>query len=567
MAPELRMKWQKIVLTGLVLVVCASSTSAQKRGAQRLKEDVDLPADFSLDFKLGAAERLALQNESSTLHAAELGQIGEEVFRTLIQNSAITTLSLPYQWSLSFASTEAINATSRADGEIRVNAGLAKLMGPDRGLWAAVLSHEIAHVARRHAAKKYLYKLYTQQLIAFYEQQARAGNKSAPWVLLGLRVAVPIAERKLSRSLEHDADIQGMKLMAVAGYHPDGVFALHHRVRLRTGDESKFAAFFQDHPRWETRDQRSEQAYAGAVQEFNRLWPNPSTSPGGEPALVAFAGRPLVKENKTEGTVDLHLPLYCRNAVEPLSLLVHLSKSQHELQTENPNYRNSSGNFEYRQEIRCLDRDDAAPLDVRLPANLVAEKDRKAKVRVEVVGPRGDILESFRVVDAHFPKNSGGVSAIITASNAEAPIRLKKRVEIEEHTLTKSPILETASPEVPEGESTALVEEKPLQQIPPSPGTLSRTNPLGILGSNETSGVKITDFTPNSAAAKAGLVVGDIILATDGKVVANEEALYSEMSQRKPGSKVVVTFMHIAWAMNATLTVPSPGDSWLYRIY
>jgi hypothetical protein len=133
-----------------------------------------------------------------------------------------------------------------------------------------------------------------------------------------------------------------MRLMAIAGYHPDCVFALHHLLRIQTGEQSKFAAFFQDHPRWETRDQRSEQAYSEALQQFNTLWPNPLFSPGGEPVLVAFAGHPQAKENKTEGTVDLHLPLYCRNARDPLSLVIHLNKDKHELQTDNPAYRNTS---------------------------------------------------------------------------------------------------------------------------------------------------------------------------------------------------------------------------------
>ena len=37
-------------------------------------------------------------------------------------------------------------------------------------------------------------------------------------MLVGLRVAGGIAEKKLSRDLEHDADAQGMLLMARAGY-------------------------------------------------------------------------------------------------------------------------------------------------------------------------------------------------------------------------------------------------------------------------------------------------------------------------------------------------------------
>jgi predicted Zn-dependent protease len=70
------------------------------------------------------------------------------------------------------------------------------------------------------------------------------GDKSAGWTVLALRVSGAIAEKKLSRDLEHDADSQGMLLMARAGYHPDNVFAMHHLLRLATGEQSKISTFF-----------------------------------------------------------------------------------------------------------------------------------------------------------------------------------------------------------------------------------------------------------------------------------------------------------------------------------
>ena len=67
------------------------------------------------------------------------------------------------------------------------------------------------------------------------------------------------------------------------------------------------------------------------------------------------------------------------------------------------------------------------------------------------------------------------------------------------------------------------------------------------------------------AAANAGLVADDVLMAADGKALKNQQSLY-EIAARKPGSKVIVTFMHIAWVMNATLTVPDPADDVRYAI-
>jgi S1-C subfamily serine protease len=68
-------------------------------------------------------------------------------------------------------------------------------------------------------------------------------------------------------------------------------------------------------------------------------------------------------------------------------------------------------------------------------------------------------------------------------------------------------------------------------------------------------GVKILDITPLSPAARAGLVVGDIIMAIDGVAVTSDETLNTQLAGRKPGSQVRVTFIHIAWVMEATLTL------------
>jgi hypothetical protein len=564
-----------LFLCAVLMFSFSSPIYPQKKSTPRLREDVDLPADFSLDFKLGAAKRAGLQNDNTAaVKGTQLGQVGEEVFRTLVANSSISALTLPYQWSLSFTNTEAINASSLPDGEIRVNAGLAQLIGTDRGLWAAVLSHEIAHVARRHAVKKYLFRVYAEQLIAYYESRARQGDKSAPWTVLTLRIAVPIAERKLSRNLEHDADIQGMKLMATEGYHPDSVFALHHLLRLSVGEQSKFAAFFQDHPRWETRDQRSDRAYLGALQEFSRSWPNPVASPGGEPHVVAFAGHLEARENKANGTVDLHLPLYCRNAHEPLSLVVHFTKNKLDLQTNNPNYRNSHGNLEYRQEIVCLDKDDSGPLNIQLPSSLVSEKYRKAQAKVDIIGTHGDLLESFNIVNVHFPKNDGHANTTITASQVQSavqlPVQLKRRTDAPETDSRKTLAYDNAIVDVSNEKQNVVA---PAQYSMPQT-TRRSSDPqkgddqLGISRSSEIGGgVKILKLEPDGVAARAGLVVGDIILAADGKTMDSEQALNDEIAGRKPGSKVVVRFMHIAWVMDTTFMIGATSSNVNYYFF
>jgi hypothetical protein len=388
----------------LALLLLALPADAQRRAKANLNEDVALPPDFTIDYQLGIAQRSRVRGGSSLLENTEYNGAGTSVFTRFVGDPSVSSLSLPYQWHFTIINDGSINAYSLPDGEVSVGSGLATLIGTKPGLWAAVLSHETAHVARRHWVRKYLYDLYVAAQISYYQARVRAGDNSANWSLVGLRIAAPIAAAKLSRNLEHDADIQGMMLMAREGYHPDYVFALHHLVRANTGEQSNFAAFFSSHPRWETRDQRDDRAYSDALETYNRLWPDPESSPGGKPPLVAFVGKPTALENKQSKTADLSLPVYCRNATEHLQLLILFEKDKHFVQANDDQYRDEKGNLVFKQDFECSEKTEATPIIVHLPATMLSRDNRKVEALVYVHTARGEFLEEFKRFSVHFPK-------------------------------------------------------------------------------------------------------------------------------------------------------------------
>jgi hypothetical protein len=136
-----------------------------------------------------------------------------------------------------------------------------------------------------------------------------------------------------------------MLAMARAGYHPDYVFALHHLLVMNSREQSKFAAFFSDHPRWETRDQRSDKIYGDALGEFNRVWPDAASSPGGKPPVVAFLGQPEARENKEERSGDIRIPMYCRNADAPVDVLLTFEKNNHRVRAADPRLADGDENL------------------------------------------------------------------------------------------------------------------------------------------------------------------------------------------------------------------------------
>jgi len=410
-----------VVYLLLVLFLFTGSHAAfGSKKAPQLAETIDLPPTFDIDFQFATTQRVQLgpQTEVSDDIA---GRIGEDVFESLVKTQMISDFHLPYTWTFRLYDSSDVNAFCLTDGEVVAFTGLSRLIGTNRGLWAAVLAHEIAHVARRHAVRKALFHEYVEQQVRYWQMRARLGDKGAGWTALAVRIAGNLAEKKVSRDLEHDADIQGMLLMARAGYHPDNAFAMHHLLRINTPERSRIGTFFfSDHPRWESRDQRTERAYTDALAEYTRLWSRPDSSPGGVPPAVAFLGDVRGLENKGGSTGDLTLALSCRNVGSPVALVVHLTKGDGSpVRGIVSEYRDSTGNVAIHERASCLDKDAAVPTIVHIPNAIIPAQDRKLKAQVEVLGASDEVLERSRIFDVHFPKTASKSTMVVAKVRVE----------------------------------------------------------------------------------------------------------------------------------------------------
>ena len=156
-----------------------------------------LPIDFTIDYQLGIAERGRIRGATPLLENTEYNEAGTEVFSKFLGDPSVSSLGLPYRWNFTIVNDGSVNAYSLPDGEVSVGSGLAKLIGTRSGMWAAVLSHETAHVARRHSVRKYLYDFYIATQISYFESRVAAGDSNANWSLVGIRIAAPLARAKL----------------------------------------------------------------------------------------------------------------------------------------------------------------------------------------------------------------------------------------------------------------------------------------------------------------------------------------------------------------------------------
>ncbi len=395
-----------VLLLIVLPLVRPADLIASPRRVPKLNDNVALPSSFEFDLSLGARQRAEMLSDSTRVVNDPAESIGEDVFSRLIRDRDIAQLGLPYQWTFAVKTSAVVNASSTADGAIVANSAMAKLIGTNRGLWAAVLSHEISHTFRRHIVQEVLFHMYVQQQVEYWKTRQRLGDKNAGWAVAAISIAGKIAEKKLSRDLEHDADVQGMLLMARAGYHPDYVFALHHLLRANTGEQSKFTAFFSDHPRWATRDQKEDRVFSEALAEYNRLWPDPTISPGGEPPPVAFLTSATARQNKQQRTNDIMVSLTCRNVSSPVTLRIRFRDDRgNSVNSDIAQYRDTSGNLEISVPTTCRDTHEIEPTTIHLPFGLLASaKGKKIKTQVDVLTATGEFLEASKEMDLRAPK-------------------------------------------------------------------------------------------------------------------------------------------------------------------
>ena len=303
----------------------------------------DIPEHFKLDIE--TAVRLRPQLMAESISAAGEYPTGSVVFSRLVRSLDFTP-GPKFGWQLRVVPRDRLNAYSSPDGSVYVDRGLANLAGTSAGLWAAILSHEIAHIMRRDWARRYLYEK---------DLERRGGNivmgdpgmPNATWSD-SEKASADLG--RFCREMEVDADREGLMLMAKAGYHPDFVPALHHLLHAQgvNGSGSMYAM----HPCWEERDRELTRAYTEASIDFERRWPEWYASPGGNPPVVVFAEEPAVK--KTAGKDwQIQIPMRCQNLAGAVEVVLRAEAGSKRIEHADQNLDGATRDGELRQLTGC----------------------------------------------------------------------------------------------------------------------------------------------------------------------------------------------------------------------
>jgi len=195
--------------------------------------------------------------------------------------------------------SEEVNAFATPGGHILVTRGLLRLTNSEDEL-AAVLAHEIAHIALGHGLASVQGARITQ-IASDYAIDAgfSSGGDIADFTAVFgdsiSELAKILVISGYSQAYESQADMEARRIIAAAGYNPNALAKLIGHLPIDSqGGASGFAV---THPQPESRLEvlRSEPFRAPQAAKAKRAWPSPRENEGGEnhqvPVSVARAER------------------------------------------------------------------------------------------------------------------------------------------------------------------------------------------------------------------------------------------------------------------------------------
>jgi Zn-dependent protease with chaperone function len=208
------------------------------------QQDIEIGKRVAAD----AEKQLALCNAPKV--DAYLTQLGSRLAQKL------PTGSVQYPFEFHCVNDKAINAFALPGGFVFVNRGAIEVAGDEAQL-AAVMSHELSHVALRHGTTQATKAQLAQGVLGI--ASGILGDTTGGMLLteLGVFAAGGVLLR-YSRAAESQADIMGTQVLYDSGYDPRAMAQFFEKLEAETKGKNP-PEFFSDHPSPEHRVERVDE--------------------------------------------------------------------------------------------------------------------------------------------------------------------------------------------------------------------------------------------------------------------------------------------------------------------
>jgi predicted Zn-dependent protease len=205
------------------------------------------PNFYSLDGDVRLGQRLAreIEGETPPLRHTALAQLVDGIGRRL-QARAPHPAFRRFPYGFRVVDSPEVNAFALPGGPVYVNLALVELCDTEDQL-AAVLAHEMSHVAARHATEMLTTRNLTQLALVAAVMASPVPLPPLAWE--GAKLAYVLALLRYSRGKELEADRLGLGLMHAAGYDAEQMGTVFGKLAAQRGSApSLLERFVSSHP-------------------------------------------------------------------------------------------------------------------------------------------------------------------------------------------------------------------------------------------------------------------------------------------------------------------------------
>jgi predicted Zn-dependent protease len=226
-----------------------------------IPESIKLPQLSNL-FRLSPQEQILLGNavaqeqglESESFIDAQIDTVGMRLVRALPADYQGPAESGGWAWKFRGLRTKdgAVNAIALPGGRIYLYDGLIKLTDGNPNQLAAIIGHEMAHVAKEHSVKQMqtegLLKK-ASELILDNSSGEGEGAQSQIIKALAARMGKQITQMQLSQFDEYQADSLGFQFISAAKYDPSAFLDVLAKLNRPSSQNSGIlSGVFSTHP-------------------------------------------------------------------------------------------------------------------------------------------------------------------------------------------------------------------------------------------------------------------------------------------------------------------------------
>jgi beta-barrel assembly-enhancing protease len=226
------------------------------------------PNFYSIDGDIRLGEQLSkeVETEMTILRLSALTQLVNNVGARLREASPYPAFRL-FPYTFHVVDSPEVNAFALPGGPVYVNSGLIELCDTEDQL-AAVLAHEMSHVAARHATEMLTTENITQ--LALIAAVSVVPVPIPPIAWEGTKLGYVLGLLKYSRGKESEADHLGLEVMNAAGYDPTEMAIVFRKLSEQQRSlPSVVERFFSTHPLSEDRMRDAERRAASLPRPAN----------------------------------------------------------------------------------------------------------------------------------------------------------------------------------------------------------------------------------------------------------------------------------------------------------